>query len=291
MPLNGSRIQWWLTNVYGPTARADKEDFLAELCDVRTRCPGPWLLCGDFNLIYMARDKNNGRLHRGLMRRFRGFLDDLQLEEIHLSGRLFTWSNGRDQPMLERLDRAFATIDWFEQFPNHLLRCLSSDCSDHAPLLLVFNSEPWAPPRFWFDQYWAKVDGFLDVVRVTWGDRGVNMDACRNLDQKLRAVARALKSWRASCVGNVRLQLAAARVIIYEFETAQKTRQLSQGEIELRRELKATTLGLALLTRTMARQRARTRHLREGEACTKYFHLQACHRRRKNYLLSISHDG
>jgi len=41
----------------------------------------------------------------------------------------------------------------------------------------------------------------------------------------------------------------------------------------------------------MARQRARTRHLREGDACTKYFHLQACHRRRKNYLFALSHDG
>jgi hypothetical protein len=41
----------------------------------------------------------------------------------------------------------------------------------------------------------------------------------------------------------------------------------------------------------MARQRARTRHLREGDACTRYFHLQACHRRRKNYLLAIQHEG
>jgi len=41
----------------------------------------------------------------------------------------------------------------------------------------------------------------------------------------------------------------------------------------------------------MSRQRAQTRHLREADACTKYFHLQACHRCRKNYLLTISHEG
>jgi hypothetical protein len=41
----------------------------------------------------------------------------------------------------------------------------------------------------------------------------------------------------------------------------------------------------------MARQRAWTRHLGEVDACTKYFHLQACHRRRKNYLLTITHEG
>lgn len=41
----------------------------------------------------------------------------------------------------------------------------------------------------------------------------------------------------------------------------------------------------------MARQRARIQGLREGDACTKYFHLQACHRRRKNYLFALTHNG
>ena len=98
------------------------------------------------------------------MRRFRSLIDDLQLEELTLSGRLFTWSNGRDQPTLERLDRVFAIVEWLERYPSHQLRCLSSDCSDHAPLLLVLNTEPWARPRFRFDTYWTKVDGFLDTV-------------------------------------------------------------------------------------------------------------------------------
>jgi hypothetical protein len=99
-------------------------------------------------MIYQACDKNNGRLNRGIMRDFRSVLDDLQLEELHLSGRLFTWSNHKDSPTLERLDRAFASVEWLEQYSCHHLRCLSSNSSDHAPLLLVLNSEPWARPRF-----------------------------------------------------------------------------------------------------------------------------------------------
>jgi hypothetical protein len=106
-----------------------------------------------WRLPVMTSDKNNGRLHRGLMRRFREVIDDLQLDEIHLSGRLFTWSNGRDHPTMERLDRAFATVEWLQLYQNHHLRCLSSDSSDHAPLLLVLNSEPWARPRFRFDAF------------------------------------------------------------------------------------------------------------------------------------------
>jgi hypothetical protein len=92
-------------------------------------------------------------------------------------------------------------------------------------------------------------------------------------------------------VGGINFQLAAARLIIQQYDVAQETRSLSPDELTLHRELKAHVLGLASLARTMARQRARTRHLREGDACTQYFHLQACHRRRKNFMLAISHEG
>lgn len=225
------------------------------------------------------------------MRSFRGLLDDLQLDELHLAGRLYTWSNHRDSPTLERLDRVFATVEWLEQHPCHHLRCLSSDSSDHAPLLLLLNSEPWARPRFRFDDYWTKLEGFGDVISVAWNGRTTANDPCRTLDQKLQAVARAPRSWQATRVGNIRLQLAAARAVIYELDTTQESRILSAQEIDLQKELKHAVLGPASLCRTMARQCARVRHLAEGDACTRYFHLQACHRRRKNYLLAITHNG
>ena len=225
------------------------------------------------------------------MRAFRRALDDSHLQEIVLHGRRFTWSNGRDNPTLERIDRAFANADWFLRFPHHHLKSLASDSSDHAPLLLILNVEPWAVPRFHFELCWAKLDGFLEAVGVAWGQSSPLFDACKCLDRKLRAVARALRSWRATKLGSIQFQLAAARLIIQEYDITQESRSLSPGELALHRERKGHVLGLASLERTMARQRARTRHLREADACTKYFHLQACHRRRKNHLLTISHEG
>jgi hypothetical protein len=43
---------WWLSCVYGPQEDAYKVAFLSELRDVRSSHPGPWVLCGDFNMIY-----------------------------------------------------------------------------------------------------------------------------------------------------------------------------------------------------------------------------------------------
>ena len=66
---------------------------------------------------------------------------------------------------------------------------------------------------------------------------------------------------------------------------------LSPEEDDLRLELKVATLGLASLARTIARQKSRCRFLKDGDANTRFFILQACHRKHKSYILTISHGG
>jgi hypothetical protein len=45
------------------------------------------------------------------------------------------------------------------------------------------------------------------------------------------------------------------------------------------------------MERTIARQRAPVRYLAEGDANTKYFHILARGRRRRNLITSIQQDG
>jgi hypothetical protein len=92
-------------------------------------------------------------------------MDDMQVDELYFHGRLYTWSNERRRPTMERIDRAFATIQWLEKFTDHHLRSLSTDCSDHAPLLLQLRSKPWAKPWFQFEVFWVRLDGFEDVIK------------------------------------------------------------------------------------------------------------------------------
>jgi exonuclease III len=68
---------WWLTCVYGPQGNSEKIIFLQELRDARAACVGPWVVAGDFNLIYKASDKNNSNLNRDMMGRFRSLINDL----------------------------------------------------------------------------------------------------------------------------------------------------------------------------------------------------------------------
>jgi hypothetical protein len=59
----------------------------------------------------------------------------------------------------------------------------------------------------------------------------------------------------------------------------------------LQRELKVKCLGLASLSQSIARQRSRLTFLKEGDASTNFFHLQACHRGRKSFIDHLHHDG
>ena len=68
--------------MYGPQDDNEKIVFLQELRDVRALCSGPWVIAGDFNLIYQASNKNNNNLNRAIMGRFRRFLDDVEVKEI-----------------------------------------------------------------------------------------------------------------------------------------------------------------------------------------------------------------
>ena len=142
---------WWLSVVYGPHDEAAKEHFLEELEAIRDQCQGPWAIIGDFNLILQNSDKNNSRINRRTMQRFRQTVAALQLLDIHLHGRRYTWSNEREQPTMVRLDRALASLDWEERFSDCHLQALASDASDHCPLLLQTSLTAYTKPRFHFE--------------------------------------------------------------------------------------------------------------------------------------------
>lgn len=82
---SGDNFSWWLSSVL----------FLEELEAIRDACPGPWAVCADFNLILTEADKNNQRLTRMNLARFWRTVASLELQDLHLYGCCFTWSNER----------------------------------------------------------------------------------------------------------------------------------------------------------------------------------------------------
>jgi hypothetical protein len=63
-----------------------------------------WMILGDFNLIYRARDKNSGTLDRKLMLRFSKAIHHMEVREADLIGKRYTWSNNQNPQTLTRID-------------------------------------------------------------------------------------------------------------------------------------------------------------------------------------------
>jgi len=151
--------------VYGPQGDREKIEFLRELRDIKAVVGERWLLLGDFNLILHASDKSNDNLNRRMMGEFRSTINFLELKELSLRGRKYTWSNDTTQT---RIDRAFCTTEWDLMMPASMLNALSSLVSDHSPLLLVGASTVNIYRGFRFESFWPKLPGYQEVVQHVW---------------------------------------------------------------------------------------------------------------------------
>jgi len=111
------------------------------------------------------------------------------------------------------------------------------------------------------------------------------------LDLKLKAVTKGLQSWSDRNVGHINSQLTLAREILHQFEIAKDSHTLSPGEAWLKNNLKKHSLALASLQRTIAQLLSRIGWLRDRDANTKLFQLDARHKKRKNLITRLVADG
>ena len=87
-------------------------DFLADLIRI---CGNEWLpilVGGNFNIIRRRDEKNNDNFDGRWSFMFNTIIESLDLREIELSGRKFTWANLLSNPTFEKLDRILTSVDW-----------------------------------------------------------------------------------------------------------------------------------------------------------------------------------
>jgi len=113
----------------------------------------------------------------------------------------------------------------------------------------------------------------------------------KRLHIKLSRVANGIKQWRKEKIGDTRLQLALVKEILLQFEATQEYRSLSQEELQLRRQLKIHSMGLAAIEKSRIRQKSRLTNIKCGDANTKLFHIRANSRARKNYIQCLQSDN
>jgi hypothetical protein len=122
--------------VYGAAQPKFKESFLTELVQSCRNEKLPLCIGRDFNIIGSSKEKSNDRFEERWPFLFNAVIDSMDLREIEMSGRKYTWANSRKIPTYEKLDRVLISTEWEQNFPLATVDALSREISDHTPLLL-----------------------------------------------------------------------------------------------------------------------------------------------------------
>jgi hypothetical protein len=117
--------------VYGPAQPDHKENFLAELVRMGSQENLPFIMGGDFNILRHPSEKNNANYNARCPFLFNAVIDGLNLRELKMTERNFTWANNLASPTFEKLDRILITTEWEEIFPLSTIRALTREIFDH----------------------------------------------------------------------------------------------------------------------------------------------------------------
>jgi hypothetical protein len=129
------------------------------------------------------------------MNLFNELISNLDLVEIHFSGRSFTWRHMRADPLLVKLDWVFTSNSWTSAFPATFVQPLSRPISDHISFVLQIGINVPRPSMFRFENFWIQHPGFLETVSLQWHNSPFFGNAAKNLSSRLKHARDSLKLW------------------------------------------------------------------------------------------------
>jgi hypothetical protein len=280
-------IKWRATGIYGYPQHHNKYltcRLINDLSEYNTH--SQWLIFGDFNLLLHNGEKMGGNMiDPNITTSFRNTLSHCDLQDLGFNGSKYTWTNKHpgEQLILARLDRFLANFEWINTFPhfknNHLLRFKS----DHSPILLTFSSS--SPHRsgmqnqkvYRFEHVWTRNEQHLNKVREAW------LTNQGNLATKLKSTLEHLHNWGHTLFGTLPRKIKQAQEELMTLNQIHGTTDLSQQIKEKEQELDMLLDGEEMWWK----QRSRADWLQHGDKNTRFFHMKAIQRRKRNKISEI----
>ncbi|XP_028080504.1 uncharacterized protein LOC114282068 [Camellia sinensis] len=162
-----------IINVYGSNEVAKRKETWDVLARLKSNFLGPWCMGGDFNEIKNISERIGcSRRDRG-MRDFNNMIAQLELIDIPMLGRKFTWCNSQVREKWSRIDRFLLNYEWVQNF-SFKLWGLPRFLSDHCPIILMEDDRDWGPKPFRFLNAWLLHPKFLSCVQQSWSESAVD---------------------------------------------------------------------------------------------------------------------
>ena len=278
--------------MYEPAQQEYKSHFLSEIVRVCSKEALPIVIGGDFNIIRRPDEKNNDNYNDRWPFMFNAVIDSLNLREIEMTGRKFTWANHLQNQTFEKLDRVLVCTDLEAKYPHTTVYALTREISDHTPLLLSTNNPSSAyQPQFKFELGWLLRDGFYEMVTEVWNSTLVDGSPIERWQAKIRRLRQYLRGWAKSVSGAYKKEKIAILNKLDELDKKTEITALSEGELDLKHVLNERLAKLLREEEIKWYQRAKVKHLLECDANTKYYHLLANGRHRKTRIFQLEDEN
>lgn len=130
-----------------------------------------YIIIGDINQVDSYADKLGGATTIRGWEDFNNWKNDLHLRDIPFHGPRFTWSNNRDDDdlIMERLDKAYASLEWWDDNPLAVVQNFPILHSDHAPIWLHLAPSTLKPKRPYQIENWClRHSEVIHFVHEVW---------------------------------------------------------------------------------------------------------------------------
>ncbi|KAG5545233.1 hypothetical protein RHGRI_017638 [Rhododendron griersonianum] len=191
---------------------------------------------------------------------------------------------------MERIDMAFANMDWREKFDTAMVFVEVAVGSDHNLLLLNTNFSLNKVRRpFRFESLWTTEEECHRIITKAWDQEFVGSEMFR-LCKKLRGCKDELTVWHRNNFDDLRFQIAILRD---QLAGIQKENENGfNADNYVKEKVMITKLEDLWQKEAMFwHQRSRVNWLKMGDKNTRFFHLSTIHRRQRNQVAKLKDEN
>ncbi|KAE8696468.1 hypothetical protein F3Y22_tig00110670pilonHSYRG00078 [Hibiscus syriacus] len=215
-------------------------------------------------------------------RLFEEFISRWDLFEVPTLGSIFTWFRGGSSVITSRLDRIIISPEIACLYPDLVQLSLPRSVSDHNLVVLKERKQrKIVRPFKWFN-HWAEDSILVDKIKFVWeSNRGNNISQSFLLTKAVtKERARFLRERSSDSVDKI-------GKLIEELETrciSNQNSSTAQSDLVV---MKARLWSLLRREEHEWLQKSRLRWFKEGDRNTKFFHLTASSRAKRNQISKL----
>ncbi|XP_057444792.1 uncharacterized protein LOC130737039 [Lotus japonicus] len=192
--------EWMIMNIYAPCTVDGKRQLWEEIIAWKRRSNvNYWSVVGDFNTVRCSEERkgigaDSSSHYRRDSELFNEFIEAMELVDIPLTGKKFTWVRPNGSAM-SRLDRCLVSLGVLDVWPQCVQQVLDREFSDHCPVLLKQLNYEWGPRPFRVINCWLDDPRFAPFVKESWKAIDVQGQGIFIMKEKLKLLKAKLKQW------------------------------------------------------------------------------------------------